>query len=355
MINMFLKYFFFIPKFFPYFRYENQLRPYFGIPKRNYGGPSLRTIQMIKFFGNFYFSPNIIYAQSWWTDKELLDCIEYSKKHLIPIVFNQNGWFYPGWYTGDWKKRNKIIVKVQKISKKVIYQSNFCIKESVYLNKYKKKNYKILYNPPLIKKLKKNKNYKKNFNILLTGVFGKESKHILLPALKAINYIHDKKISSNLKLNICGVFKKDAKNSNWYIQFKKISEKLKSKNLLSISGKYKHEELNKLLEITNLALHLKYKDPCPNAVIEKLIYGIPHVYSNSGGTGELIGNAGIGIKVKNSWNKMEETNYKILARKIIYLQVNESKFRRKAFKQSKKFNEKKYMQFHKKLFKKLIG
>ena len=112
------------------------------------------------------------------------------------------------------------------------------------------------------------------------------------------------------------MFKKDAKNSNWYIQFKKISEKLKSKNLLSISGKYKHEELNKLLEITNLALHLKYKDPCPNAVIEKLIYGIPHVYSNSGGTGELIGNAGIGIKVKNSWNKMEETNYKILARKL---------------------------------------
>ena len=78
------------------------------------------------------------------------------------------------------------------------------------------------------------------------------------PAANPTNFLElDWLISSNLKLNICGVFKKDAKNSNWYIQFKKISEKLKSKNLLSISGKYKHEELNKLLEITNLALHLK--------------------------------------------------------------------------------------------------
>ena len=68
MINMFLKYFF-IPKFFPYFRYENQLRPYFGIPKRNYGGPSLKNYSNDKIFWKFLFSPNIIYAQSWWTDK----------------------------------------------------------------------------------------------------------------------------------------------------------------------------------------------------------------------------------------------------------------------------------------------
>ena len=56
----------------------------------------------------------------------------------------------------------------------------------------------------------------------------------------------------------------------------------------SFYGKYNHKNLDTILRDINLAIHIKYKDPCPNA-IEKLQYGIPHIYSNSGGTPELIG------------------------------------------------------------------
>ena len=356
MLKSFLKKFLFIPKFLPYFKYGKEIRPYFGIPKRNYGGSNLRTIKMIKYFGNFYFSPNIIYAQSWWTERELEDCINYSKKKNISIVFNQDGWFYSAWYKGDWKKRNRTIVKVQKISKKVIYQSQFCKITSKKLNNYINKNNVILYNPPLISK-KINKNINKNkFNILLTGIFGKESKHILIPTLKAIKYLNDvKKPNFDYRLNIFGVIKNEMITSKWYNEYEKIYKNLRLKNLVKFHGKYKHSDIKNILYNTNLAIHTKYKDPCPNAVIEKLISGIPHVYSNSGGTPEIVGNAGISINVKNNWSKMEEVEYKLLADKILLVKKYEKKFIKNTFKQAKKFNEKKYMLFHRKLFHKLIN
>ena len=47
---------------------------------------------------------------------------------------------------------------------------------------------------------------------------------------------------------------------------------------------------------------LKYKDPCPNTVIEALACGLPVLYSKSGGLPELVtSNCGVGLSVKNSW------------------------------------------------------
>ena len=116
MFRSILSYFFFIPKFFPYIKKKNKIRPYFGLPKRDFGGPNIRTKKMIDIFGNYFFSPNLIYAQSWWNERELEDAYNFSKKNNVPIVFNQNGWFYPAWYKGDWKKKSKNykITKYQK-------------------------------------------------------------------------------------------------------------------------------------------------------------------------------------------------------------------------------------------------
>ena len=49
---------------------------------------------------------------------------------------------------------------------------------------------------------------------------------------------------------------------------------------------------------------LKYKDPCPNTVVEALSCGLPILYSESGGIPELVNNScGVGLKVKDTWTK----------------------------------------------------
>ena len=354
MIKSISTFFLFIPKFFPHFNFKKNLRPYFGLPRYNYGGPNIRTKKMIKIFGNYFFSPNIIYAQSWWSEKEINDAITYSKKNSVSVIFNQNGWFYPAWYKKNWKKRNATIIKIQKISKKVIFQSKFCKDTSLELNNYLNKSNIIIYNPSLIEKEKKKINKDKNFNIIVTGVFGAESKHILIPILKSINHLSKNKLATfKFRLNIHGVIKQDMRQSIWYKNYQKLFKDLNKKKLVFFYGKYDRNEIHQILCKSNLALHLKYKDPCPNAVIEKLQYGIPFIYSNSGGTPELIKKAGIPINVKDVWSNMQSVDYKILSKKIILAKKHYKILSEEAFKQSKNFNFNRYVIAHKKIFNQL--
>ena len=49
---------------------------------------------------------------------------------------------------------------------------------------------------------------------------------------------------------------------------------------------------------------LKYKDPCPNTVIEALSCGLPILYSASGGVPEIVGNGcGVALKVLDNWHE----------------------------------------------------
>ena len=112
---------------------------------------------MINHFGNYFINPNIIYDQSFWTEIELKDAISYSKKIDVPIIFNQNGLYYKGWFKGNYKRKNKIISLIHKNSKFIFFQSNFCKESSILFTKFKPKKYKILYNsiPHLLDKTKK--------------------------------------------------------------------------------------------------------------------------------------------------------------------------------------------------------
>ena len=351
-----LSFFLFTPKYFSFFKIfkkinKQKIKPYFGINIFKTGGPYLRTKKISNFFGNYLFFPNIIYAQSYWSSKELNDAVNYSEKFKIPIVFNQNGWFYKGWYKRNWKKQNLNIVKVHKKSSIVIYQSNFCKTASEKLNNYSKKNSLIIQNSLYEAKNKKKKNLDLNY-FLLSGVFDVNSKHIIEPAIEAFKYfskkIDFKKI--NLKLIIMGFFTNDAKKKIWYKKIKTDIEYLSKLKILEFRGKYDQKNLNNTFSDINFALHLKYKDPCPNAVVERIKHRIIHIYSNSGGTPELVGNAGLPINVLNSWEKQVPVNPKILVKKILHAVKTRDKLLKKVEIVSKKYRYKDYMNKHKKIF-----
>ena len=59
--------------------------------------------------------------------------------------------------------------------------------------------------------------------------------------------------------------------------------------------------------------------------------GIIHVFSDSGGTPELIGNAGLGISVKDRWSNQISVNHIILVKKI-FQAIKKKKFLKKMLK-----------------------
>jgi hypothetical protein len=355
ILKKFLAFFLFTPKYFSFLIFlkkkDTIIKPFFGMNLYKTGGPYIRTKKISKIFGNYLLFPNIIYAQSYWSSQELIDAKNYSNKFNVPIIFNQNGWYYKGWYKNCWKEKNLEIVKVQKKSTFVIYQSKFCKKTSKLLNKnYQKKESKIIYNcSDEYKKILLDDN--KNF-FLLSGVFDINSEHILYPAILAFENLvksYDYK-KNNLKLVISGYFTKEAKLSKWYKKIEPLMKILISKEILEMRGRYSQKDFSKKFSDINFSLHLKYKDPCPNAVVEKMKLGIIHVYSKSGGTPELVKDAGLSIKVSESWNRLIPVNHKILRRKILEAISKKIILRKKVKKQARKFNYKSYIQEHKKIF-----
>ena len=47
------------------------------------------------------------------------------KKSKIPIIHNQNGVFYKGWYGEGWEDKNKKMATQYNLADYVFYQSNF--------------------------------------------------------------------------------------------------------------------------------------------------------------------------------------------------------------------------------------
>lgn len=349
-----IKNFLFLPKVFFFLRFlsfnNSEIRPYFGVNIFKTGGPYIRIRRLTKIFGNNILNPNIIYAQSYWTSNELKDAVNFSENHGIPIIFNQNGWFYNAWYGYKWKERNKQLINTHKKSKLVIFQSKFCKDTSLELNSFLSNRNKVIHNcvPDLSSSNRKNK---KNY-FLISGVFDQNSEHIIKPALQAFKILannHDCK-AKNIKLILSGYFTESAKNSKWYKKMNKSIHELLSKDIMEIRGKYSNKNFAEKFRDINFALHLKYKDPCPNAVLERMNLGIAHIYSNSGGTPELIGNAGLAINVRDTWNAQVAVDYKVLSKKILEAIRKKNILQKNVKKKIKQFNYKNYIKLHKNIF-----
>ncbi len=60
------------------------------------------------------------------------------------------------------------------------------------------------------------------------------------------------------------------------------------------------KDLFKFYRLSDFFIHLGVNDPCPNAVVEALVSGLPVICSSSGGTKELVKNSGEVIKENES-------------------------------------------------------
>lgn len=297
---------------------RQSVRPFFGF-RLGKGGPAVRTSRMKAHFGNYFFAPNLIYASS--AGLVGLSAIKKARSHA-KIILNQNGVYYPGWYFAqDLAQKNQQLALLQALSDEVIFQSEFC--KQAYLAHVGPitKPHRVVLNScpdllPMGASLDQIMSQKAALRpcAILSGVFSEDAPHILEPLLDALEILaHENFV---FKVILAGYFDSKSKQMEWYSALLTRIQSFEKHGMLEWIGTYDEADLVRLSLSCHFALHLKYKDPCPNAVIERMSLGLPHIFSNSGGTPELVGGAGIGLRVPDSWSEQCKVNAQELAQAI---------------------------------------
>ncbi len=269
---------------------------YAGAETRNIGGPYLKIKKLQKFFPENKREFNLVYALSN-SPKLMHSSINILKERKIPLILNQNGVFYPGWYKGNWKNQNLLNSKVYHSADYVFWQSNFCKKAA---NKFLGERIgkgEILYNAVDTKKfypLKKNSD--NIFRFLITGNIRKIDNYRIFSVIEAFKDIV--KENKFIHLYIAGIIE-DLDLFDFYL------DTLDLRQFITFLGPYTQENGPTIYQKADAYITMSFQDNCPSAVIEAMSCGLPILYSASGGIPELVGkDSGIGLKVSEDWEKV---------------------------------------------------
>ena len=273
-----------------------------GAMSGSYGGSFVKVKRLKLHFSQSYFGCNIVYILSnaiFITSS----AIKFLKKNKVPIILNQNGVFYSGWYQGDWEKKNKIMSLPYHEADYVFWQSKFCKLTADKFLGVRKGPGEILYNCVdtniFIPKTKIK--FKDNFKFLITGKIDLNLEYRIIETIKGLSYAKSK--GFNFKLVLAGKIN-DLVLKNSF----KVAKDLNLIKNIEFVGKYDQKNAPLIYIKAHAYVMLKYKDPCPNTVIEALACGLPVLYSKSGGLPELVtSNCGVGLDVRNSWKNASIT------------------------------------------------
>lgn len=194
------------------------------------------------------------------------------------------------------------------LADKLIFQSNYIKKTFSKYNIFNK-NYKVIYNGIEIK----NSNESNDKNIDIVCVEGELNDDF---SVQILNSLED------LKINYVGSVKK------------KILKNINNKNII-YHGFISRKDVLKILLNSKLYLSLEKNPPCPNSVVEALSLGIPVVGFDTGSLKELVGDAGVIVKLYKTENHISKKSINELNEAISYVLKNYHSFSLKAKNKSK--------------------
>lgn len=265
---------------------------YGGARTGNLGGPLVKVYRLNKLFPESKFDFNLLYCLS---NTPYLNQKSFKKikSHKIPIILNQNGVFYKGWYPKGWREKNIEMSTAYHIADYVFWQSEFSKSTAdIFLGKRQGPG-EILFNAVdlnIFKPKKQNLILTSKVNFLIMGKFSSDKYYAIEPALIALK--NNLLLGYNFHLSIAGYMDSALKKKTI-----ELIDKLGIKSSVNLIGQYNQVEAPLIYRNSHVLIHLKYLDPCPNVVIEAMASGLPVIYSDSGGTAELVtGIAGSSIK-----------------------------------------------------------
>ena len=217
----------------------------------------------------------------------------------VPLVLNQNGVFYPGWYPTGWERENARMADPHAAADYVLYQSEFCRRCAEQFLGPRTGRSEILYNAVDTGHFRPRAGAadKRPFNFLLTGKIGPSTAYRLSSSIAGLAAA--RRGGLGVSLTVAGLVDPASRGGAL-----KLAERLGVADAVVFTGPYTGDGAPKIYQNADAYLMTKHNDPCPNVVLEAMASGLPVLYSASGGVPELVGpDAGMGLPVPETFEE----------------------------------------------------
>jgi len=254
-------------------------------------------------FPNTPRNPNLLYLVSSALPPYAPRMVRLAKKAGARFVLNQNGVAYPGWAGQGWEKINLILREILLQADYVFYQSNFCkLGADLYLGEFTGGS-EILYNPVDTSFFQPARAPGSRASLRLLSAGSHTQFYRVQTAVDTLKHLRDAGIDASLEVAGRYCWMPDPREARE--QLRSYIKRLHLADSVNISGPYTQEQARAIFQRADILLHTQYNDSCPRLVLEAMACGLPVVYSASGGTPELVGDAaGRGVPAPLDWQKI---------------------------------------------------
>ena len=270
---------------------------YGGARAGNFGGPQVKIRRLAEYFPQHHWQYNIAYllSNTPYLSRRALDWLRMRR---IPIVLNQNGVYYSGWFGGDWQKMNKAMALAYHRADYVFWQSQFCRRAADHFLGKRERPGEVLFNAIDTRNHFRPADMRQDrpFTFLLTGKIDMHMAYRVESTIAGLRIARDAGL--DCRLLVAGWIESTA-----LARVKRLVTKLNLSEQVDFSGPYTQNAAPEIYRSADAYVMTKYLDPCPNTVLEAMACGLPVLYSDSGGVPELVGpKAGVGLYVPESWD-----------------------------------------------------
>ena len=327
------------------------VHPYFPLPPSKSpigGGGAVKFLWLEKRLPHGFPECDALYAVSSAFHEKTAEIFAVARSLNIPIIWNQDGAYFPHSYgTETVENGNRKMGALFHTADYVLYQSEFARESSHHFLGPYQGDGEVLYNAIDTAFYAPDSN-KRNADLTLLAAGSHDDPYRIPLVLDVFGQALTQ--LESLRLIIAGRIKDTEQD----FVYNEIGQRGWG-DIVEVVGPYSPSITPNLFNRAHIFLHVKYSDVCPSVVLEAMACGLPVVFSATGGTPELVGDAGIGIPTEQDWETPRPPSAESLANAIVRVASNLEHFSSVARQRAvSKFDINPWLERHDAVFRELI-
>ena len=274
------------------------IRVFYGVDKiptrgEAVAGGTAKFQRLQERFPNSPFDYSLLYLGSSGLPRDLRPLLWLAQRKDTPVVVNQDGVGYPGWAGTETEAFNRPLRRALLAADHVLYQSKFSKRSSDEFLGAPRGTWDVLSNAVDVDRFTPAERPPADGPVLLLGGDQTQAYRLEL-ALRTFACVLE--TIPDARLRVTGRLVESPAA---------LLAELGLLGRVEFVGRYTQRDAPAIYRSAHLLLHTKVNDPCPSIVVEAMACGLPIVYPASGGTVELVGDAGVGVPHRDSFERDE--------------------------------------------------